>query len=201
LEPPQVLDVTEVAQKLLSAVYRTGQSYGISHIEKVLLGREDDRVIDRGHKKLSVFGIVDASEAPLLKPVMRYCSAHEMLVRTEHGGLALGPEARGVLKGERKVAIAEPPKVRRQRSARGVTVVPNPVGDPLFDALRAKRSALAKANGLPAYIIFHDSVLRAMALEQPQTLRELGELQGVGEKKLDTWGEDFLEVLRKVSPS
>lgn len=200
LEPPQVLDVTQTAQKLLSAVYRTGQSFGMGHIERVLLGRDDERVISRGHDKLSVFGIVSGSEATLLKPVMRFCTAHEMLVTTEHGGLALGPEARGVLKGERAVAIAEPPKAKRRRSGGGSGgAIPNPVGDPLFDALRAKRAQLAKEHGIPAYIIFHDSVLRAMAAFQPQTLREIGELQGVGEKKLDTWGPDFLEVLREHS--
>jgi ATP-dependent DNA helicase RecQ len=218
LEPPQVLDVTQIAQKLLSAVYRTGQSFGMGHVERVLLGREDDRVISRGHDKLSVFGIVGASEAPLLKPVMRYCTAHEMLVTTEHGGLALGPEARSVLKGERAVAIAEPPKAKRERavaiaeppkskrrrsggggSGGSGGAIPNPVGDPLFDALRAKRASLAKEHGVPAYIIFHDSVLRAMAAFQPQTLGEIGELQGVGEKKLDTWGGEFLEVLREAS--
>ncbi|MEO1220570.1 MAG: DNA helicase RecQ [Pseudomonadota bacterium] len=198
LEPPQVLDVTQVTQKLLSAVYRTGQSFGMGYVERVLLGREDDRVIRRGHDKLSVFGIVDVGEAPLLKPVMRYCTAHEMLVTTEHGGLALGPEARAVLKGERAVAIAEPPKAKRQRAGRGAGAVPNPVGDPVFDALRAKRSALAKEHGVPAYIIFHDSVLRAMAAEQPHTLAQMGELQGVGEKKLETWGGAFLEVVREV---
>ena len=196
LEPPQVVDVTETAQKLLSAVYRTGQSFGMGHVERVLLGREDERVLQRGHDKLSVFGIVGASEAPLLKPVMRFCTAHEMLVTTQHGGLALGPEARSVLKGERAVAIAEPPKSRRKRNAKSAATVPNPVGDPLFEALRAKRSALAKEHGVPAYIIFHDSVLRAMAADQPHTLAQMGELQGVGEKKLETWGAQFLEVLR-----
>ena len=199
LEPPQVLDVTEVAQKLLSAVYRTGQSFGMGHIERVLLGRDDERIIQRRHDKLSVFGIVGPGEAPLLKPVMRFCTAHEMLVTTEHGGLALGPEARGVLKGERAVMIAEPPKSKRKRTGGSSGAIPNPVGDPLFDALRAMRSALAKEHGVPAYIIFHDSVLRAMAAFQPQTLREIGELQGVGEKKLETWGPHFLEVLREVT--
>lgn len=202
LEPPQVIDVTELSQKLLSAVYRTGQSFGMGHVEKVLLGRDDQRVVQRGHDRLSVFGIVGALEAPLLKPVMRFCTAHEMLVTTEHGGLALGPEARSVLKGERAVVIAEPPKEKRRRSGgSGGTsgAIPNPVGDPLFDALRARRSELAKEHGIPAYIIFHDSVLRAMAAFQPQTLREMSELQGVGEKKLDTWGPDFLEVLREHS--
>ena len=197
LDPPKVIDVTTLAQKILSAVYRTGQSFGMGHIEKVLLGRDDDRVIQRGHDRLSVFGIVEGEEAQLLRPVMRYLSAHAMLENTEHGGLALGAEARAVLKGERQVAIAEPPK-KKPRRGRGGTIS-NPVGDPLFDALRAKRAALAKDNGVPAYIIFHDSVLRAMAADRPGTLTQLGEVQGVGEKKLETWGGAFLEVLREFA--
>ncbi len=205
MEPPQVVDVTELAQKLLSAVYRTGQSFGMGHIERVLLGRDESRVIQRGHDKLSVFGIVGSLDAPLLKPVMRFCTAHEMLVTTEHGGLALGLEARAVLKGDRAVVIAEPPKTKRRKGSgggsRGAGAIPNPVGDPLFDALRARRGELAKEHGVPAYIIFHDSVLRAMAAFVPQTLSEIGGLQGVGEKKLDTWGPDFLEVLREHASS
>ncbi len=198
LDPPKVLDVTTLAQKILSAVYRTGQSFGMGHVEKVLLGRDDDRVSQRGHDKLSVFGIVEGEDAGLLRPTMRYLSAHAMLVNTEHGGLALGPEARDVLKGDRAVAIAEPPKKkpRRGRSGSG-GAVPNPVGDPLFEALRSKRAALAKENGVPAYIIFHDSVLRAIAADRPGTLARMGGIQGVGEKKLETWGGAFLEVVQE----
>ncbi|WP_299194530.1 DNA helicase RecQ [uncultured Erythrobacter sp.] len=197
LEPPNVLDVTEIAQKLLSAVYRTGQSFGIGHVEKVLLGRDDDRVRQRGHDKLTVFGILKDEEAPLLRPVMRSLMAYEMLATTEHGGLALGTNARDVLKGHRAVAITEPPKKKPRRRGGSAGAIPNPVGDPLFDALRARRAALAKEHSVPAYIIFHDSVLRAMASERPGTLAMMGELQGVGEKKLDTWGGEFIEVIRE----
>lgn len=197
LEPPTVIEVTEIAQKLLSAVYRTGQSFGIGHLEKVLMGREDDRVIERGHDRLSVFGIVGEEEAPLLRPVMRALTAHEMLVSTEHGGLALGEMARPVLKGEQTVTITEPPKKKR-RQRRGDSEA-NPVGDPLFDALRAKRAELAKANNVPAYVIFHDSVLRAMAELRPITLEAMGELSGVGAKKLESYGEPFCGVIRDAT--
>ncbi len=199
LEPPKVLDVTEIAQKLLSAVYRTGQSFGIGYIEKVLLGRDDARVRQRGHDTLSVFGIIGAEDAALLRPVMRSLMANAMLVPTEHGGLALGDDAPDVLRGNKAVAIAEPPKKkgRRDRNGSRAGAVPNPVGDPLFDALRERRKSLASEHGVPAYIIFHDSVLRAMASERPATLAELGEIQGVGAKKLDTWGPDFCDVIRQ----
>lgn len=188
------MNATQVAQKLLSAVYRTGQSYGIGYIEKVLLGREDDRILERGHHALSVFGILEEDEAPLLRSVMRAGLAHEMLTTTEFGGLALGPAARGVLKGESEVTIAQPPPKKRRSRA---SLAANPTGDPLFEALRARRATLAKANGIPAYIIFHDSVLRSMAEHKPTRPEEMAGLPGVGAKKLDTYGEDFCEVVRQ----
>lgn len=198
LEPPQVIEAGELARKLLSAVYRTGQSFGIGHIEKVLTGQSDERIAARGHEGLSVFGIVDAGEARLLRPLARTLVARGILAATEHGGLMLGPEARPVLKGEAGVTLAEPPvRQRRQRRARGAGDAPNPVGNPLFEALRARRKALAAEHGLPAYVIFHDSVLRDMALQCPETLAELGTIPGVGTKKLETWGPDFLAVVRE----
>jgi ATP-dependent DNA helicase RecQ len=199
LEPPQVVDAGELAQKLLSAVYRTGQSFGIGHIEKVLTGQSDERIAGRGHDALSVFGIVGPEEARLLRPLARTLVARGILAATEHGGLMLGPEARPVLKGEAGVAIVEPPAKRERRSRRqrgGAEGAPNPVGNPLFEALRAKRKELAAASGLPAYVIFHDSVLRAMALECPETLAELAAIPGVGARKLETWGPDFIAVVR-----
>jgi len=194
--PPRVVDTSELARKLLSAVYRTGQSFGIGHIEKVLTGQSDERITSRAHDKLSVFGIVAGEEAALLRPLARTLVARGMLAATEHGGLMLGPAARPVLKGEASVTIAEPPpKARRSRRARG-EAAPNPVGNPLFEALRAKRKELASEHGIPAYVIFHDSVLRDMAHTCPETLAELGEIPGVGAKKLETWGGDFCAVIR-----
>jgi ATP-dependent DNA helicase RecQ len=195
--PPQVVDASELARKLLSAVYRTGQSFGIGHIEKVLTGQSDERITTREHDKLSVFGIVGGEEAALLRPLARVLVAKGMLGATEHGGLMLGPEARPVLKGEAGVTIAQPPpRTRRKRGERGGAGVANPVGNPLFEALRTKRKELAAEHGIPAYVIFHDSVLREMALKCPETLGELGTIPGVGTKKLETWGPDFIAVIK-----
>ncbi|WP_296722442.1 DNA helicase RecQ [Erythrobacter sp.] len=194
--PPQVVDTTELAQKLLSAVYRTGQSFGIGHIEKVLTGASDERITSRAHDKLSVFGIVGAQEARLLRPLARTLAARGILAATEHGGLMLGPEARSVLKGEAAVAIAEPPVRQRRGQRTRDGGAPNPVGNPLFEALRNRRKELASEHGIPAYVIFHDSVLRDMAHRCPETLAELGTISGVGTKKLETWGADFCAVIR-----
>jgi ATP-dependent DNA helicase RecQ len=193
LDPPQVVEATELARKLLSAVYRTGQTYGFGHVQKVLTGASDERVMQRGHDKLSVFGIVEGEDARLLQPLVRALQARGALVQTEHGGLALGGDAQAILKGDQPVVITRPPE-RQQR--RGRNQAPNPVGDPLFDALRALRRDLAEDGGVPPYVIFHDATLREMAAKRPASLAELGGISGVGGKKLEAFGEQFLRVIR-----
>jgi ATP-dependent DNA helicase RecQ len=201
LEAPGVADATLTAQKLLSAVFRTGQSFGFGHIEKVLTGVADDRVLQRGHDQLSVFGIVDAEEARLLKPLSRALQARGSLLPTEHGGLMLGGDARAILKGEASVSIVLPPQKeprgrRGDRSGRSGSGV-NPIGNPLFDALRELRRALAQEAGVPPYVIFHDSTLREMAELRPTSLAALGEVGGVGARKLDAYGDAFVNVIRQ----
>lgn len=193
LDPPQQVEASELARKLLSAVYRTGQTYGFGHVQKVLTGASDERVTQRGHDKLSVFGIVDGDEARLLQPLARALQARGALVQTEHGGLALGGDARAILKGEQAVAITRPPERQRRK---GRNQAANPVGDPLFDALRALRRDLAEEAGVPPYVIFHDATLREMAAARPASLAELGALSGVGARKLEAYGEAFLRVVR-----
>ena len=192
LEPPGVTDVTDLARKLLSAVYRTGQSFGLGHLQKVLTGASDDRVTGRGHDRLSVFGIVGMDEARLLRPVARALQARGSLVANEHGGLALAGDARAILKGERAVAIVVPPRSRG--SGRGARET-NPVGDPLFEALRQLRRELAAEAQVPPYVIFHDSTLREMARLRPTSREELGAISGVGARKLADWGDCFLDTI------
>jgi ATP-dependent DNA helicase RecQ len=195
LEAPGVVDATELARKLLSAVYRTGQSFGFGHLQKVLTGAEDERVRQRGHDRLSVFGIVGMDEARLLQPVSRALQARGSLVATEHGGLRLGGDARAILKGEAGVEIVQPPPTRKERRRR--EQAPNPVGDPLFEALRALRRELAAEAQVPPYVIFHDATLREMAAARPSSLDELGEIPGIGARKLEAYGDAFLAVIRQ----
>ncbi|QZD96412.1 DNA helicase RecQ [Qipengyuania gelatinilytica] len=195
LDAPDVTDATELARKLLSAVYRTGQSFGMGHLQKVLTGAEDERVRQKGHDRLSVYGIVEGEEARLLQPLGRALQARGDLVPTEHGGLALGGSAREILKGEREVAIVVPPK-RQRRGRRGGDEA-NPVGDPLFEALRELRRELAAEAQVPPYVIFHDSTLREMMAARPSTMAEMGQVGGVGGKKLEAYGERFLQEIAR----
>jgi ATP-dependent DNA helicase RecQ len=194
LSPPESVDATLTAQKLLSAVHRTGQSFGLGHIEAVLTGKSNDRIVQRGHDRLSVFGIVEGEEAALLKPVARALQVHDALTTNEHGGLTFGPSARPYLKGEERIELVLPP-ARQRRSRRDNAA--NPVGDPIFDALRECRRELAKEAGVPPYVIFHDSTLRDMARIRPKSERDMALVSGVGERKLEAYGQAFLNVLRQ----
>ena len=197
LSPPVSVDATQTAQKLLSAVYRTGQSYGLGHVEAVLTGKSNDRIAARGHDALSVFGIVGQDEAPLVKPVARALMVRDALETNEHGGLTLGPSARLFLRGEEAVSLVLPP-ARTRRGKRGGDVA-NPVGDPLFDALRELRRDLAKEAGVPPYVIFHDSTLREMAMRRPRNDLDLGHIAGIGVRKREVYGQAFLDVIARFA--
>jgi len=190
LDPPKTVDATEVARKLLSAVFRTGSRFGIGHLAEVLAGKDSDKVRGLGHDQLSVFGIASADEIALVRPVSRALIAGDALRADAYGGLSFGPAARAILKGEQSLVIAVPPKSRRADRRRD-----NWPADPLFDALRETRRSLAAEAGVPAYVIFHDSTLREIAAARPSTLAELGGVSGVGQAKLSRYGEAMLAAV------
>jgi ATP-dependent DNA helicase RecQ len=192
------VDATELARKFLSAVFRTGQMFGVTYIEQVLTGKSSERSLMNGHEALSVWNIVDGDEAALLKPVGRALLLRDALRANEHGGLEFGPGARGLLKGEDALAVV--PQVRRERRARGTAAVAaNPADNPLFEALRSRRRELAQEAGVPPYVIFHDSTLRDMAAQRPTSRAALATLSGIGARKLDAYGDAFLQVIREAS--
>ena len=199
LEAPQVTDTTELARKLLSAVFRTGQSFGLGYLEKLLTGAADEKIRARGHDQLSVFGIVTREEAPQLRALARALQARGSLEQNEHGGLMLAGDAREILKGEAVVAIVVPPRTPKSaaKKARRAEPTTYPADDPLFEALRGWRRETAVAAKVPPYVIFHDSTLREIALHRPATMAELGTIQGVGTRKLEAYGDALLELLRR----
>jgi ATP-dependent DNA helicase RecQ len=193
IAPPAAVDATEVARKFLSAVYRTGQSFGVGHLENVLTGIANERGARLGHDQLSVFGIVDANDAGLIKPVARSLLLKDALRTNEHGGLMFGPEAKAILKGEQSVSLVVTSKRERRAKRNGES---NSVDDPLFDALRAKRRELAVEAGVPPYVIFHDATLRQMAAIKPQNPSDLELISGIGARKREAYGESFLAVIK-----
>ena len=197
LNPPSAIDATLVAQKFLSGVFRTGQMFGVGYVESILLGQSTERSLMNGHERLSVFGIVAGEEAALIKPVARALLLKDALRANHHGGLEFGPAAKAILKGEAELSLVLSPKRERRRKAR--TGGANPVGDPLFEALRTRRRELAMEAQVPPYVIFHDSVLRDMAAARPGSLGELGTISGVGARKLEAYGDAFLQVIREAA--
>jgi ATP-dependent DNA helicase RecQ len=194
LDAPAVIDATELARKFLSAAFRTGQSFGVGHLEKVLTGQSDERIVSRGHDQLSVFGIVSGDEARLIKSVARALQAQGHLAANEHGGLLLAGASRSMLKGEMTLQIVVPPKTNKQKRTDA-----NPVNNPLFDALRVKRRELAELAGVPPYVIFHDATLRELAERRPAHLSDFARISGVGARKLEAYGGAFLSVIRDAA--
>jgi ATP-dependent DNA helicase RecQ len=192
LNPPSAVDATEIARKLLSAAFRTEMRFGVGHLTDVLAGKETDKIFTLNHHRLSVFGIASDQEVELIKPVARALLARDALRADDYGGLSFGPAAKPILKGEETVSIVLPPRrERKRRAARDFGPA-----DPLFDALRDLRRELAKEQGVPPYVIFHDATLREMAAVKPYDRRALSEITGVGARKLDAYGDAFLAVIR-----
>ena len=207
LEPPRTWDATVAAQKALSCVYRSGQRYGVTHLVDILRGVANERIGQLGHDQLSTYGIGADLDARQWKGVFRQLVALGLLeVDVEgHGSLRLTDASRPVLKGEQPVALREETTRTRERergSRRGAGPAPAPLsaeGLPLFDALRNLRATLAREQSVPAYVIFHDATLRAIAERRPESLAELGTISGVGAAKLERYGDQVLATLREAA--
>ena len=201
LNPPTLWDGTEAAQKLLSAVYRTGQRFGAGHVIDVLLGKTTEKTEKFGHNQLSVFGIGASQTDKVWRAVLRQLVVRGLLEvdHTAYGALKLTQAARPVLKGEETVMLraieVRPARSRKSRFAPSSGAGVHDDEDPLFLALRSWRRETANEKGVPAYVILHDATLREIAARRPATLAELGEISGLGTKKLEAYGEAVLEVV------
>ncbi|MDD5328595.1 MAG: DNA helicase RecQ [Sulfuricella sp.] len=205
LEPVDSWDATQAAQMALSCVYRTGQRFGVGHLIDVLLGKATPQVEKFRHQQLTTFGIGQTLSQPQWSSVYRQLVAAGLLeVDMEaYGGLRLTEAARPVLRGEREVWLrrdAEPAKrkiSKAERGARAREAFAGASDDPLWTALKAKRMELAREQGVPPYVIFHDSTLLEILNAKPGTLAELGQISGVGQAKLARYGESFLKMLKE----
>jgi ATP-dependent DNA helicase RecQ len=198
LTPANTWDGGEAAQKFLSAVYRTEQRFGAAHLVDVLLGKETDKVLQHGHDRLSVFGIGKELPATTWRSVARQLvvAGHLRADAARFGALVLTETSRGVLRGTTPLLFREDPKKPVVASIRTKTerVITDQDSD-LWEALRACRQELANEHNVPAYVIFHDKTLHEMLAYRPKTASEMLGISGVGQTKLDRYGERFLSVL------
>ncbi|MDP1864235.1 MAG: DNA helicase RecQ [Thiobacillus sp.] len=202
ITPPTLWDGTEASQKLLSTVYRTGQRFGAGHVLDVLLGKKTEKVEKFGHADLSVFGIGASQTDKVWRAVLRQLVVRGLMEvdHAAYGALKLTAAARPVLKGEETVllrAIEVRTKQRKSRLASSGGAGYHDDEDPLFIALRTWRRETANEKGIPAYVILHDATLREIAARKPATLAELGEISGLGAKKLEAYGEAVLAVVEE----
>ena len=207
LEPVEAFDGTELARKALSCVYRTGQRFGVGHVIDVLTGTETDRIRQLGHDKLSTWGIGrDLSKAEWKSVFRQLVAAGLLIVDTEgHGGLHLAPDCREVLRGEKEIQLRREAVKRTARGksagkagGRAARALPSdPAEASLFQALRARRLELAREQGVPPYVIFHDATLTELAHAQPRSMTEFATVPGVGQAKLLRYAGAFLEVIEQ----
>jgi ATP-dependent DNA helicase RecQ len=209
IAPPKTWDATVPAQKALSAVYRTGQRFGSGHVISVLRGDENERVLSLNHHQLSTFGIGADMDDKQWRSIFRQLLAAGLLETDAegYGTLRLGSSSRNVLSGAEKVRLREdarPEKAtRRRRDSKLITGEKSSGGSlgieayeqTTWDALRALRTQLAKQQGVPPYVVFHDATLLSMLRAMPSNEDELATISGVGEAKLKRYGRDFLAVI------
>ncbi len=200
LAPPETWDASVPAQKALSCVHRTGQRFGVNYLVDVLLGKTDERIQRFGHDKLTTFGIGQDQSQQEWRGIFRQLISRGLLaVDLEgHGALKLTDACRAVLRGEERLMLrreTKPEKKTKKAAPRTRVVFTGETGSMLWDALRARRLEIARAQGVPPYVVFHDATLAEMVERRPRTLAEFAEISGVGERKLAAYGEDFLEVI------
>ena len=211
LEPVPVWDGTEAARKALSAVYRSGQRFGVNHVVDILLGQQTDKVLQNQHQKLSTFGIGKELDKNQWRSVFRQLVARGYL-RVDadgHGVLLLNDTCRALLRGDETIQLRKDPRVpsgkgktdfrsagRRDRTNPAMRRL-DPAEERLWEDLRALRKRLAQEQDVPPYIIFHDATLMEMVIYRPQTEQQMRSLSGVGERKFDLYGDAFLDVIEE----
>ncbi|MDB5617355.1 DNA helicase RecQ [Tardiphaga sp.] len=204
LSPPKVWNGSVASQKFLSCAYRTGQRFGAMHLIDVLIGRLTDKIKQFGHDQLSVFGIGAELSEKQWRAVTRQLVAMGYLYADgeAYGALKLTETARGVLKGETEVMMREETggtgRAPRAKSRRGELAAPrNDSGDPdLLAVLRAWRSEEAKKRNVPAYVVLHDATMDGIATARPTSLAQLRGIPGIGDKKLEHYGDDIIALVK-----
>jgi ATP-dependent DNA helicase RecQ len=199
--PPELVDATEAARKLLSTIYRCEQASGFgfaaSHVIDVLRGKSTDKVEKFGHARLSTFGIgQELSEAEWRLLLRQLVAEHIVEVDYDtYNVLRLTEASRAVLRGERPVRMRRPAAALPRRKGRKGAAPAAGADSPLFERLREWRAAVARDHGVPAFVVFHDGTLRAIAQARPVEFDQLRRIPGIGEKKLASYGTALLEIV------
>ena len=196
-KPPELFDGTELVQMALSAILRTGEWYGVGHLIDILRGNLTDKIKQRGHEELPTFGVGKEYSKAQWQVIFRQMMGYD-LIRPDperHGGLRITDDARLLLKGESKIQLrvdTASGKTEHDPIVKSLVSEENP---PLLSSLKAQRRALAEQQKVPAYIVFTDKTLIEMAEIRPATLDEMASVSGVGSKKLERYGRQFLKVI------
>jgi ATP-dependent DNA helicase RecQ len=200
--PPETFDGTVAAQKALSAVYRTGQRFGAAYVTDVLLGEDSERIQGFGHDQLSVYGIGKDLGRAEWQGVFRQLVALNLLATdVEHGGMKMTPQGQDFLREKKTLKLRKPTKEAKLKSARAARkgaaqdLLAAGGDHALLAALKAKRMELAREQGVPPYVIFHDKTLLDMALLKPDNMERMALVHGIGERKLEKYGKIFLKVV------
>ncbi len=194
--PPEVFDGTTPVRMALSAILRTEEWFGSGHLIDILLANETDKVRARRHDALSTWGIGKDWSRPQWQAIFRQMMGHD-LVRPDpdrHGALRMTEAAKPILKGEAQINLRKD-TIRKATRRPAVKAMVAEEDAPLLSALKAKRRALAESQRVPAYVIFPDRTLIEMAETRPMTLDDMARIGGVGAKKLERYGDTFLEVI------
>ncbi len=198
LSPAETWDATVAAQKALSCVHRTNQRFGVSYLVDVLTGKDSERIRQFGHDNLNVYGLGKEYDAKQWRTIFRQLISRNLLaVDVEgHGSLRLTENCRRVLRGEETLLLRkESKRAKTSRKGRKSYNTDNAANNALWEALRACRKTLADENGVPPFVIFHDATLAEMMERQPENRQQLLNISGVGESKLEKYGEAFLQVI------
>jgi len=193
---PETFDGTLAVRKALSAILRTEERFGAGHLIDILTGNETDKVRERGHDALPTFGVGRDLDRRTWQGVFRQMMGHD-LVRPDperHGALRMTDRARPILRDEESITLRRDTLVSKSRRPAAKALVSDEDA-PLLSALKAKRRALAEAAKVPAYVVFNDRTLIEMSETRPASLDEMARIGGVGAKKLERYGEDFLTVI------
>ena len=201
LDPPELYDATIDAQKALSAVYRLGGRFGAGHVIDVLVGANTEKIAKWGHEELSVFGVGADRSRDEWTSIVRQLIHHGYLYQdiADYSALKLKSAAGAVLRGETELHFARPraraKAEKKRRLPRSVALTGSDVDADLFERLRELRREIAAEHEVPAYVVFSDKTLADMAARRPQDRDEFLDVFGVGEAKLDRYGEAFLEAI------